>query len=236
MAQEYACPGTHFVLWGRDGLRLAATAQLCRDAGATAEMLAQDLGDIESAICAITKIDQSHPIDIAIFAAGAGDIRASGSVVEDAELVARLGVVNFVAPATMAAALAERMALRGKGNIVLIGSAASFHALPFATAYTGSKAGLAQFAEALRGAVRPYGISVTLVSPGFIDTAASRRIPGPKPFIMSPAEAAARIAKATGMGQAHLIMPWPFRLLRLLDRLLPNWFKQRLFTAFAPPP
>jgi len=234
LAREYAGPGTHLVLWGRDESLLANLAQSCREAGATAEVQAQDLADIAGAVHACVEIDRTRPIDIAILAAGAGDIRSPGSVVEDAELVARLGMTNFVAPAAMAAALAERMASRGRGNIILIGSAASFHALPFAAAYSGSKAGLARFAQALRGSVQPHGISVTLVSPGFIDTAASRRIAGPKPFLLSPAEAATRIAKAIAKGQGHLIMPWQFKLLQILDSLLPYSLKQPLFRALTP--
>ena len=109
-----------------------------------------------------------------------GNVRAAGDIVEDAGLVAILGAINFTAPAAMAA----RMAQRGRGRIVLVGSVAGFHASAFAAAYSGTKAGLARFADALRLSVRGYGVRVTLVSPGFIDTAAGRKVPGPKPMLM----------------------------------------------------
>jgi len=174
-------------------------------------------------------------VDLALFASGLGDIRAATDKVEDPGLVARLSVINFAAPAAMAAAMAARMVDRKSGRIVLIGSAAAFHALPFAAAYSGSKAGLTRFSEALRLGVREHGVGVTLVSPGFIDTAAGRQVPGPKPLMLQPEEVAARIAQAVERGKAHAVMPWPFAVLRLFDRLLPRAMRDRLLLSLAPP-
>src|SRR5262249_55827235 len=130
---------------------------------------------------------------------------------------------------------AGRMAARRQGRIALIGSAAAFHALPFAASYAGSKAGLTRFAQALRLSVKEHGVSVTLISPGFIDPAAGRKVPGPKPLLMQPSHVAARIAKALARGQAHLVLPWPFALLRLADRLLPAPLRDRLMLSLTPP-
>ncbi len=235
LARHYALPGVHLVLWGRDAARLSVVAQACRAAGATADTRCLDITDLNAVVEAIAADDDAGPIDLAIFASGVGDTRALGDKVEDSQLVTRLAGVNFAAPATLAAALARRMSERGHGRIVFIGSAASFHALPFAAAYSGSKAGLARFADALRLGVREHGVLVTLVSPGFVDTAAGRDVPGPKPLILAPADLAVRIARAVSRGQAHLITPWPFLLLRLLDRLLPRLLRERLLLALAPP-
>jgi short-subunit dehydrogenase len=217
LARQYATPGRTILLWGRDHARLESVAATCRAAGAVAEIRSLDLTDIAAAIAAIEADDAAGAIDLAVFAAGLGDIRAP------------------VAPAALASALAARMAIRGQGRIVLVGSAAAFHALPFASGYAGSKAGLARFADALRIGARSRGVSVTLVSPGFIDTAAAQATPGPKPFSLSPAQAAARIAAAAARGHAHVVMPWPFAALRGFDRLLPRALRDRLLRALTPP-
>ena len=198
-------------------------------------MRSLDLADVPGALMALRGEDSENPFDIALFSSGRGDVREPGELVEAAERVAQLGIINFTAPAAMAAALADRMARREHGQIVLIGSAAAFHALPFAGAYSGTKAGLARFADALRLNVRPYGVTVTLVSPGFIDTAAGREVPGPKPMLMSPDAVAARIAKAAAAGKAHLVLPWPFVALRWLDRLLPRPLRDRVLAGLTPP-
>jgi short-subunit dehydrogenase len=209
-------------------------ADACRKAGAEATIRSLDITDCAAAVAAIDEEDRAGAISVAVFAAGLGDIRSVDALVETPAQIVRLGVINFIAPSAMAAALADRMAARGRGQIVLIGSAAAFHALPFASAYAGSKAGLARFAQALRLGVKSHGVRVTLVSPGFIDTAAGRKISGPKPFLMQPAYVAARVAKASARGQAHLILPWPFALLRLAERLLPGRWRDRLLISLAP--
>lgn len=236
LARHYARPGASLLLWGRNEGRLQAVARACEDAGASVEIRSQDLADLPAAIAALAEDDARQPIGLALFAAGLGDIRAAGDRVEDAALVARLAAVNFTAPAVLAAALADRMTARRSGRIVMVGSAAAFHALPFAAAYAGTKAGLARFADALRLAVREHGVTVTLVSPGFIDTAAGRQVPGPRPVLLQPEDAAARIARAAERGVAHAIMPWPFAALRLFDRLLPRPLRDRLLLSLAPPP
>ena len=235
LARHYARTGVRLTLWGRNEAQLQALAQACEATGASAVIRVLDITDVPAAVAAILEDDACEPVDIAIFASGLGDIRASGDTVEDAALVARLGTVNFTAPAAMAAALAGRMAERKAGTIVLVGSAAAFHALPFAAAYSGTKAGLARFADALRLGVRQHGVKVTLVSPGFIDTEAGRKVPGPKPMLLGPNVVAARIAAAAQRGVPHAIMPWPFRALRLFDRLLPRPLRDRLLLSLTPP-
>lgn len=235
LARHYAAPGRTLVLWGRDRQRLEAVAMNCRGAGAQVVVRSLDLSDSAAAIDAVGQEDDAGAIDLALLVAGMGDTQAPGHLVEDAAQVVRLGLVNFVAAAAIAAALAARMARRGEGGIVLVGSAAGFHALPFAAAYAGSKAGIAHFAQALRLGVKQYGVRVTLVSPGFIDTASGRRVPGPRPFVLQSSDAAARIARAAARGQAHAIFPWPFILLRWLDRLLPGMLRDRLLLALTPP-
>jgi short-subunit dehydrogenase len=235
LACRYAAPGRTLLLWGRDRDRLDAAAEACRARGAEAIVRRLDLADIEAVHAAIEADEAAHGIDLALLVAGLGDTLRPGDVAEHPSQVARQGQVNFVAPSAMASDLARRMAARGHGHIVLIGSAAAFHTLPFAASYAASKAGLAHFAHALRIGAARHGVRVTLVSPGFIDTAAARRTPGPKPLILPPAVVADRIARAVARGQAHLVLPWPFGLLRIVDRLLPRPWRDRLLLSLAPP-
>lgn len=235
LARQYAAPGTTLLLWGRNLEQLETVANACRRAGADAVIRSLDLIDSDAVIAAIEEEDSAGAISLALLAAGLGDIQAFGDLAEDPAQIVRLGLVNFVTPCAIAAALAGRMAARRQGRIVMIGSAAAFHALPFAAAYAGSKAGLARFAQALRLGVAAHGVQVTLISPGFIDTPAGRKTSTPKPFLMQPSDVAARIAKAAERGEAHVILPWPFALLRLVDRLLPGRLRDRLLLGLTPP-
>lgn len=234
LARRYAAAGRTLVLWGRDRARLDSIAADCRAAGAEVSVRSLDLEDAGAAIAAVREDDEAGAIGTALLVAGQGDVCGPGEAVEDPYQVKRLATVNFVAPCGMAAALGERMARRRRGAIVLVSSAASFHALPFAASYAASKAGLARFAEALRIGLAPHGVRVTLVSPGFIDTAAGRRVPGVRPLLMQAAEAAERIARAAERGTPHLVTPALFAWLRTLDRLLPRPLRDRLLRGLAP--
>lgn len=234
IARHYADPGTTLLLWGRDEAQLEAIAVACRANGANAGWRSLDLVDAAAAVAALVEEDRAGPIDIVMLAAGLGDIMPRGESVEDPARIVRLGSVNFLAPCAMAAAIADRMMARGRGHIVLIGSAAAFHPLPFAAAYAASKAGLARFAEALRIGVAPYGVRILLASPGPIDTHAGRAVPAPAWMTMQSADVAARIARASAAGAAHLVLPWPFALLRVFDRLLPTRWRDRLLLSLRP--
>lgn len=221
VARQLAGTGTRLLLWGRDAPRLATVSASCRAAGSEVVIQQVDLADIPAALAALAAADEAMPIAEALFVAGQGDSVPAGTAIEPAEQVARLAVINFAAPSALAAAMANRMAARGRGRILLVGSAAAFHALPRAPAYAASKAGLTRFGEALRLAVAPLGVTVTLVSPGFIDWAGGGR-PVPRLLLMPLDVAARRILAAFASGAGHAIIPRRFALLRLFDRLLPG--------------
>lgn len=237
LARHYALPGCTLSLWGRDVARLEVVAATCRTAGAVVRIRSLDLTDTAAMLAALA---EEGDLDLALLAAGTGETQAPDDLVEDAAQVVRTMTINLVATAALAAALAQGMARRwregrGGGGIVLVGSAAAFHALPFAPAYAASKAGLARFADALRIGARRHGVRVTLVSPGFIGTAAGRRTGGARPFEITPEDAAARIARAAAQARRHVVFPWPFAALRWLDRLLPAAIRDRLLLGLAPP-
>jgi hypothetical protein len=51
---------------------------------------------------------------------------------------------------------------------------------------------------------------------------------------MSLPTAVRLVLAAADRGQAHAIIPWPFAVLRLIDRLLPAPWRDRLLLALKP--
>jgi short-subunit dehydrogenase len=240
LARFYARSGRILILWGRDAARLERVARECRALGAVAQVRVLDLTDGHAAIAAFRQDDTDHPVDLLILAAGLGDMRQQTERTERAETVLELGLVNYATPAALATAGAERMVARQRGHIVLLGSVAAFHALPFAAGYSGSKAGLLRFSEALGNGLAEYGVGVTLVSPGFVDTPMSRRVSSAKPFLQTAPQAARLIARAVEKERPHLIFPRLFAGLRVLDIIMPRPIRdaimRRLKASQAPRP
>jgi NAD(P)-dependent dehydrogenase (short-subunit alcohol dehydrogenase family) len=57
-----------------------------------------------------------------------------------------------------------------RGNIVIIGSVAGWTAMPGTSAYSMSKFALRALANSVMPELRPFGVKVTLISPGFVDS------------------------------------------------------------------
>jgi short-subunit dehydrogenase len=77
---------------------------------------------------------------------------------------------NFFGVVRMVKAVLPAMRNAGAGKIITIGSLAGITAIPFGAFYTASKFALEGYTEALWHELRPFGIHVTLIEPGFIAT------------------------------------------------------------------
>ncbi len=219
-------------MWGRNGERLAAMAESCRNHGAAVETACFDLTDFQRFTEALEAADAQGPIDLAIFNAGVGGSLPRDSVAQDVRAAEIMTAVNFTVPVLGANLLAERMAQRRAGRIVLIGSVAALFPLPMAPVYSGTKAGLAMFAEALHLRLKTYGVGVTLVSPGFVDTPMSQGLTEPKPFLISPERAARTIARKVERGVRHIVVPWQFAVIGFLAGLVPRPIVRAVLSRF----
>jgi short-subunit dehydrogenase len=232
LARHYAAPARTLVLWGRDRERLEATAAACRARGAAVDTACFDLTRFGALVEALDAADERHPIDLAIFNAGLGGSLSRDQVAQDPMAAERMAGVNFTAPVIGANRIAELMAARGRGRIVLIGSVAGSFPLPMAPAYSGTKAGLALFADALGIRLAKHGVGVSLVAPGFIDTPMSQGLKQPRPFLITAEAAAAAIATQVGRGRRRIVIPWQFAVISALAGLIPGAILRRVLARF----
>jgi len=235
IARQLAEHGANLSLWGRNLQTLADVAGSCREAGADVETRSVDLCAVEAALAALKQDDDLSPFDCAFFVSGAGDTREPDRKIESAQQIIMLGLVNYVAPAALVAELGDRMAARGTGRIAIVGTAAASHPLPFAAGYTSSKSGLSHFAEAMRVALKPHGVSVTLISPGFFAPTADDPYSYARPGEISPQVVAQRAIRATALRRTELVTPWYFLILRWIAQALPRSVRDRLLQLLPAP-
>jgi len=222
LAGAYANQGNRLVLWGRNAERLAATATRCRARGATVEEDCFDLSDFDRLIAALETADDRNALDLAILNAGLGGSIPPHRAAQDVRAAQAMAAVNLTVPVIAANLLAERMARRGRGRIVLVGSVAANFPLPMAPVYSGTKAGLTVFADALRLRLEEYGVGITLVSPGFVDTPMSRGLSEPRPFLIDAEKAATIIVRKVAHGARHIVVPWQFAVICGAAKLVPG--------------
>jgi short-subunit dehydrogenase len=79
--------------------------------------------------------------------------------------------VNMVAVTELTHVFAAEMKKRRSGHVLLIASLLGYQGVPGYAAYGASKGYVLLFGEALHAELKPYGIGVTVLSPGATSTA-----------------------------------------------------------------
>jgi uncharacterized protein len=112
--------------------------------------------------------ERGMPIDILVNNAGHG---LYGSFV-DQPLDKIIGMLqlNMVTVTELTHIFARDMVKRKNGHILLTASLLGYQAVPGYAAYAASKAYVLQFGEALHQELKPHGVSVTALCPGFSET------------------------------------------------------------------
>lgn len=232
LAENYAAPGVHLVLTGRDAARLEKTASLCREKGATATTGLFDVREAEPYGQWLLAQDAASPFDLVIAAAGVSAGTGTDGMPEGVGLAAMqvranlLGTIHTVEP------LLPRMIARGGGHVAVIASTAALRGLPYSPGYSASKAGVRAYGEALRALLHPKGVTVTVVVPGFFDTPMTDRWKGPTPFMLSLDKMVAAIRKGLDARRSRIVVPRLLALGTQAADLLPAAIGDRIMRGF----
>jgi NAD(P)-dependent dehydrogenase (short-subunit alcohol dehydrogenase family) len=185
-----------------------------------------DVTDVNAVRAAVKELEQRQgPIDILIANAGIGrDTSALDLRAEDVEAQVK---VNLIGVANSIDAVLPSMLARNRGHLVGISSLASYRGLPKMAGYCASKAGVNALLEAFRVELRPCGIYVTIICPGWIRTPLTADISAPQPYIMDVDFATRRIVDAIRRKREFFAFPGPgvrrVRLLKWLPSRLSDW-------------
>ena len=87
----------------------------------------------------------------------------------------RLFRINVFGAVRLTQLVLPGMRERGYGRVVMVGSMLASFPLAYRSSYVASKAAVKGFANALRREVAPYGVGVSTVEPGSINTGISER-------------------------------------------------------------
>lgn len=226
-ARILAQRGDTLFLAARDSQRLLATAEDLRLRGAAAVHThlfdAQNLGACETLIDAAAA--QLGGIDAALIAHGTlSDQRACQTSVE---LLQKEFLVNALSHMALATVLAGKMEAQGNGVIALISSVAGDRGRQSNYAYGSAKAAVTAFASGMRQRLYAKGVRVVTIKPGFVDTPMTAAFKKGALWA-SPAAVATAIVRAVDRGTPVLYVPWFWRSIMTIIRLIPEFVFRRL--------
>lgn len=215
----------------RKGAMLAVSARSAPELERlAAEAKAADSGHVE-----VLPLDVTHPTAVASAAEHllsrwggldlvlvvAGTYSAMRADALDLAAARQIIDINLNGPFNVLAAVTPALLQQKGGAIGIIGSVAGYSGLPKAVAYGPSKAAVINLCEALYFDLRPHGIGVHLISPGFVATPLTAANDFRMPALIQPDEAAGEIVRGIECGDFDIHFPKRFsRLLKLL-RILP---------------
>jgi len=226
LAGEYARRGAILGLVARRGEALAAFQQ--SHPQNTVSIYPVDVRDAEALADAAARFIAAHGMpDIVIANAGIsrgaltghGDLRTFREVMD----INYFGMVATFEP--FAAAMAEAK----RGTLVGVASVAGVRGLPGSGAYSASKSAALKYLEALRVEMRPFGVGVVTIAPGYIRTPMTDHNPYNMPFLMDADRFAAKAARAVERQVSFAVFPWQMRVAAMLLHVLPRWLYDRVF-------
>ncbi len=130
--------------------------------------------------------------------------------------------VNLGGMANCLGELIPRFKAQRAGMIVGVSSVAGYRGLPGSEAYGATKAAQINLLEALRASLRPNGIDVLTVCPGFVETEMTSSNTFPMPFMVKAPQAARAIADGMEKQSARIVFPWQMSLLMKVARFVPD--------------
>lgn len=191
------------------------------------QALALDVTDAQAVTGAAQRLMAAGPLDLVFYCAGhyrpmSADALDLPELLQHqrVNLTGALQVLAAVTPALLQAAGAGRTS-----HLSLVASVAGWRGLPQSLAYGPTKAALINLAENLFLDLRPRGIGVSLVNPGFVDTPLTAKNTFTMPALITPEQAALAIVRGWEQGQFEIHFPKRFTGVLKLMRCLPyRWY------------
>ncbi|MGO4613162.1 SDR family NAD(P)-dependent oxidoreductase [Nocardia sp. 2YAB30] len=168
-AQLLAENGHDLIVVARRAGRLTELAENLADTGAHIEILAADLQDRDDVRRVENRLSsRTEPVHHLLNNAGVTDyVRFADSDVDRA--VAQM-VLHAEVPMRLMRAALPQLISRGSGGVLNIASTAGLQATPGLAAYAASKAALVALSESIHHEVKPFGVQVSCVCPGYTRT------------------------------------------------------------------
>lgn len=222
LAQRYHQAGFRLALVARRTSEVKTWASAQGISPESYEIYSADVSVTDSIVAAGRDCIARQGVPDVVIANAGISVGMDTAVRDDIDVMARTFATNNIGMAATFQPFVDAMVQRGSGTLVGIGSVAGIRGLPGHGAYCASKAAVISYCESLRGELRPHGVRVVTVSPGYIDTPLTQQNRYSMPFLMQPADFADQAFRTIQAGVSYRVIPWQMGVVAKLLRMLPN--------------
>jgi len=236
LAARFQRAGYRLALVARRSAEVQAWADAQGYDAAQAAVYAADVRDVAAITAAGRACIAAQGVPDVVIANAGISIGMDTAEFDDLDVMRATFETNNLGMAATFQPFVAAMRERRTGTFVGIASVAGIRGLPGHGAYCASKAGVISYCESLRGELRPYGVRVVTLGPGYIDTPLTRGNPYSMPFLMSADAFADQAYRAIAAGVSYRVIPWQMGVVAKLMRALPNPLYDKLLAGRARKP
>lgn len=211
-----------FVLIDRDGAKLKIVADDLKVRGASnVTIIPSDLTSIEShtALWQETKTKAGNLPNVVLIAYGTLGDQKKGE--QDFAIAGKEILTNFTSTASLLTLIGNDFETAKAGTIAVISSVAGDRGRKSNYIYGSAKGALSIFLGGLRNRLAKSGVTVITIKPGFVDTPMTAHL---KKGLLwaTPEKVAAGIVKAIERKTPIVYLPWFWRYIMLVIKLIPE--------------
>ncbi len=236
LALRFHAAGYRLALVARRSDEVARWAAGTGIAAESVAVYAADVRDVAAIVAAGRACIEAQGVPDVVVANAGISVGMDTAELADLEVMRATFETNVLGMAATFHPFIAAMRERRVGTLVGIASVAGIRGIPGHGAYSSSKAAVIAYCEALRGELRPFGVKVVTIAPGYIDTPLTRGNPYSMPFLMKSADFAERAVRAIEAGDRWRVIPWQMGIVVQLLRVMPNALFDRLLARRARKP
>lgn len=222
LAARFYRAGYRLALVARRGAEVQAWAQAQGLEASRYSVYAADVRDIAGITGAGRACLAAQGLPDVVIANAGISVGIDTAIYGDLEVMRATYETNNLGLAATFQPFISAMRERRFGALVGIASVAGIRGLPGHAAYCSSKAAVVAYCESLRGEMRPSGVKVVTIVPGYVATPLTSENRYSMPFLMQPDAFADKAYRAIEAGTSYRVIPWQMGVVAKLLRALPN--------------
>ena len=228
-ARQVAGSGIHVVLVARrENLLEDLGRELTNDFHVRYRLVTADLslGDSMEGL-----VERTKDLDIGLVVSNAGTGNPGEFLKIELQTLETLLRLNTLAHLQIAHFFGRKLAQRRQGGLLLVGAMGAETGVPCLANDGAAKAYVHSLGEGLHVELKPLGISVTVLAPGFTDTPVLAKFGfNPQTMLMKPMNADQCVAEGLRALQENRSMIIPGKMNRLMNAVIPASFKRNMTT------